>query len=209
MKAVKPGLYGITDSTLMPDDRTLLDAVESALKGGASIIQYRDKSDDSEKRLRQARALNQLCQRYQVPLLINDDAQLAFDSGASGVHLGQSDGSLQQARELLGTDAIIGITCHDQLELALQARKAGADYVAFGAFFASQTKPDARPAPLSLLQEARAQLDCPIVAIGGLSVDNASQVISAGADLVAVVHALFAADDIIIRAQAFSRLFAN
>lgn len=209
MKAVKPGLYGITDSTLMPDDHTLLDAVESALKGGASIIQYRDKSDDGEKRLRQARALNQLCQRYQVPLLINDDAQLAFDSGASGVHLGQSDGSLQQARELLGTDAIIGITCHDQLELALQARKAGADYVAFGAFFASQTKPDARPAPLSLLQEARAQLDCPIVAIGGLSVDNASQVISAGADLVAVVHALFAADDINVRAQAFSRLFAN
>ncbi|SEG80308.1 thiamine phosphate synthase [Marinobacterium lutimaris] len=209
MNAVKPGLYGITDSTLMPDDRTLLDAVEKSLRGGASLIQYRDKSDDSDKRLRQARALNQLCQQYQVPLLINDDAQLAFDSGASGVHLGQTDGSLQQARDLLGPDAIIGITCHDQLDLALQAREGGADYVAFGAFFASKTKPNAQPAPLTLLQQARQQLDCPIVAIGGLSVDNASQVISAGADLVAVVHALFAADDIETRAQAFSRLFAR
>ncbi len=209
MNAVNPGLYGITDSTLMPDDGTLLNAVEGALRGGASIIQYRDKSGDNDKRLRQARALNQLCQQYQVPLLINDDAQLAFDSGASGVHLGQSDDSLQQARALLGPNAIIGITCHDRLELALQAREGGADYVAFGAFFASKTKPEARPAPLTLLQEARAKLDCPIVAIGGLSVDNASQVISAGADLVAVIHALFAADDINARAQAFSRLFAQ
>lgn len=209
MNAVKPGLYGITDSTLMPDDRTLLDAVEKALRGGASLIQYRDKSDDGDKRLRQARGLNQLCQQYQVPLLINDDAQLAFNSRASGVHLGQTDGSLQQARDLLGPDAIIGITCHDQLDLALLAREGGADYVAFGAFFASKTKPNAQPAPLTLLQQARQQLDCPIVAIGGLSVDNASQVISAGADLVAVVHALFAADDIETRAQAFSRLFAR
>ncbi|WP_432697506.1 thiamine phosphate synthase [Marinobacterium sp. YM272] len=209
MTTLSQGLYGITDSTLMPDDQSLLQYVEKALQGGTRLIQYRDKSDDAGKRLRQAKALAALCRQYQVPLLINDDIQLALTSGADGVHLGQEDGSLADARATLGPEAIIGITCHDRLDLALAADRAGADYVAFGAFFPSKTKPGATPAPLSLLQEARQQLNCPIVAIGGLSVDNASQVISAGADLVAVVHALFAQDDIQARAQAFSGLFAH
>lgn len=209
MTTLTQGLYGITDSTLMPDDATLLNSVEKALQGGTTLIQYRDKSDDQEKRLRQATSLAGLCRAYDVPLLINDDIQLALESGADGVHLGQEDGSLAEARALLGDKAIIGITCHDRLPLALTAAADGADYVAFGAFFPSKTKPGAKPAPLDLLRNARQQLSCPIVAIGGLSVDNASQVISAGADLVAVVHALFAQDDIKARAQAFSRLFAH
>jgi len=202
------GLYAITDAELMPNDRQLLDSVAAALRGGARILQYRDKSTDAEKRLRQARALAALCHEHGVALLINDDVELALACAADGVHLGQQDGSLAAARERLGERAIIGITCHDRLELALAAEQGGADYVAFGAFFPSTTKPDAKPAPLGLLREARARLHCPIVAIGGLSMDNAGQVIQAGADMIAVIHALFAHEDIEAQARAFGRLFS-
>ncbi|MBY4678303.1 thiamine phosphate synthase [Marinobacterium arenosum] len=201
------GLYAITDSTLMADDRRLLDSVEQALRGGARIVQYRDKSDDDAKRLRQASALNELCRRFEIPLIINDDPQLAHRSGAAGVHLGQQDGALAETRQLLGAEAIIGITCHDSLALAQHAARGGADYVAFGAFFPSRTKPDARPARLSVLDEARRQVQLPTVAIGGISVDNAGQIIAAGADMVAVVHALFAADDIRAQARRFQQQF--
>lgn len=201
------GLYGITDSKLMPDDQQMLTQVESALRGGMKILQYRDKSTDSDKRLRQACALKTLCQRYDALLLINDDTDLALACCADGVHLGQSDGSIARARNTLGAHAVIGITCHDSLALARQAISEGADYVAFGAFFPSKTKPDAKPAPHSLLAEARRQLDLPVVAIGGITVDNAHQLIDAGADMVAVIHALFAAEDIPQRARAFQQLF--
>lgn len=201
------GLYAITDATLLPDDTRLRQAVTAAIRGGARIIQYRDKSDQAEKRLRQALMLADLCRTADVPLLINDDISLAAASGASGVHLGQSDAALSAAREQLGTDAIIGITCHDQLTLAQAAEAGGADYVAFGAFFPSRTKPGAPPAPLRLLEQARRQLHCPIVAIGGLGVDNAGQVIRSGASMIAVIHALFGHADIEARARAFSALF--
>ncbi|WP_151705695.1 thiamine phosphate synthase [Nitrincola alkalilacustris] len=200
------GLYAITDSTLMSDTSTLLQSVEAALLGGASIIQYRDKSTDSEKRLTQARLLTDLCQRYARPLVINDDVALAEAVGV-GVHLGQKDGDPEAARKRLGNTCIIGVTCHDRLDLALKAQQQGADYVAFGAFFPSTTKPDATPAPLTLLQEAKQQLSLPVVAIGGLSVDNAPKVISAGADMVAVIHQLFSASDITHQAQRFTALF--
>lgn len=201
------GLYGITDQHLMPDLHTLLVQVEQSLKGGTRIIQYRNKSSDDLIRLDQAGALNTLCQQYQVPLLINDDVQLAQQCGAAGVHLGQSDGSITSARSILGPEAIIGVTCHDSLELALAAENQGANYVAFGAFFPSKTKPDAKPAPLSLLREVKKQIDLPIVAIGGISMDNAEQILSAGADMVAVIHALYAQTDIQATAQQFSQLF--
>ncbi|MCP8689702.1 thiamine phosphate synthase [Marinobacterium sedimentorum] len=201
------GLYAITDSSLMPDDQTLLSQVRTALEGGASIVQYRDKSDDSVKRLRQATLLRELCDEFERPLLINDDLALAIACKAQGVHLGQTDGSVAAARAQLGPDAIIGVTCHDSLALALEARAEGADYVAFGAFFASSTKPDARPAPLSLLPQAARDLGLPVVAIGGISMDNARQVIEAGASMVAVIHALFAAADIRRQAQLFSQQF--
>ncbi|MEH6649159.1 MAG: thiamine phosphate synthase [Motiliproteus sp.] len=200
------GLYAITDQTLTPDS-SLIAQVESALKGGANVIQYRDKSDDQPKRLQQAKALVELCQRYQRPLLINDDPQLALEAGAAGVHLGQGDTTLAQARNLLGNEAIIGITCHDSLTLAQQAQQQGADYVAFGAFFTSRSKPDANPAPLALLQQASNQLDIPIVAIGGICVDNAAQVISQGADMTAVIADLFSADDIEHQARRLTSLF--
>jgi thiamine-phosphate pyrophosphorylase len=203
------GLYAITDSQLMPDVRQLLLKVESALKGGARLVQYRDKSGDQEKREREARALCQLCHHYGRPLLINDDLELARKVNAQGIHLGQTDGDPARARQILGDRAIIGITCHDSMELAIKAEMQGADYVAFGAVFASGTKPHAQRAPLSLLKAARDRISIPIVAIGGIRVDNARQVIDHQADMVAVVHHLFGADDIEDRARAFASLFSE
>ena len=201
------GLYAITDSVLMPEDNELLSRSEAALRGGTRIVQYRDKSGDSTKRLRQARALVDLCQQFHVPLVINDDANLAKASGAAGVHLGQSDGLISEARALLGDGAIIGTTCHANLEYAITAQQAGADYIAYGAFYASKTKPDATPAPLSLLGESKTLIKLPTVAIGGITVDNAAQTLTAGADMLAVVHALLAADDVEQQARRFSQLF--
>lgn len=202
------GLYAITDSQLLADGR-LLPFAQAALRGGAKLLQYRDKSSPAAQRLREAEALQTLCRRHEAQLIINDDAELAARIGA-GVHLGQEDGSLAAARALLGPQAIIGATCHARLELARQAEQEGASYVAFGRFFPSQTKPGAVLATPALLSQARAQLDLPVAAIGGISAQNAGPLIGHGADLLAVIHALFAAPDaaeVERRARAFSNLF--
>ncbi|WP_415902700.1 thiamine phosphate synthase [Neptuniibacter sp. QD29_5] len=209
MKFNLKGLYGITDSDLMPDTETMLRTVEQSIQGGAKIIQYRDKSSDLKKRVEQASALNLICKKNKIPLIINDDAGLAAGIGAAGVHLGQSDGAIEEAREMLGEDAIIGVTCHDSLELALQAQQAGASYLAFGAFFPSKTKPNAKPAPLSLVKDVKDKVNLPIVAIGGISVDNADQIVTAGADMVAVIHALYASKKVTAAAKQFHQLFTN
>ena len=201
------GLYAITDSELLKG--RLLPYVEAALKGGATLLQYRDKSSDDARRLREAEALRELCNRYGAALIINDDAELAARLGV-GLHLGQTDGSLSVARALLGRKAIIGGTCHAQLELADSAAKEGASYVAFGRFFNSNTKPGAPAATVELLEAAKARINLPIVAIGGVTLDNAPALIERGASMVAVVHALFAADsaaEVERRARAFSDLF--
>lgn len=203
------GLYGITDSDLMPNTETMLRKVEQSIQGGAKIIQYRDKSSDLKKRVEQASVLNLICKKNNVPLIINDDAGLAAGIGAAGVHLGQSDGAIEEAREMLGDDAIIGVTCHDSLELALQAQQAGASYLAFGAFFPSQTKPNAKPAPLSLIKDVKDKVNLPIVAIGGISVDNADQIVTAGVDMIAVIHALYATKKVTTKAKQFHQLFTN
>lgn len=169
--------------------------IEAALAGGARWLQYRDKSADPGQRLADAGMLRALSQRYSAGLIINDDVALAQAVGADGVHLGQEDGSASAARAVLGPTAIIGVTCHDRLELAHDAAKAGANYVAFGAFYPSKSKPQAALAPLSLLSQARSELDLPICAIGGVNADNAAELKAAGADLVAVIDAVFAADD--------------
>lgn len=203
------GLYAITDSQLLDGGR-LLPYVEAALKGGARLLQYRDKSDDASRRLREAEALRELCARYGATLLINDDAELAARLGVS-VHLGQTDGSLAAARALLGRQAIVGGTCHASLELAEKAIAEGASYVAFGRFFNSQTKPGAPAASIELLEQARDRFpQVPRVAIGGVTLENAPKLIDHGADLIAVIHALFAADspdEVEQRARAFSQLF--
>ncbi len=201
------GLYAITDSELLKGK--LLPYVEAALKGGATLLQYRDKSTDEARRLREAEALRELCNRYGAALIINDDAELAARLGV-GLHLGQTDGSLSVARALLGRKAIIGGTCHAQLELAEAAAREGASYVAFGRFFNSNTKPGAPAASLELLATAKAKVNLPIVAIGGVTLDNAPALIAHGASMVAVVHGLFGADsasEVERRARAFSDLF--
>jgi thiamine-phosphate pyrophosphorylase len=141
----------------------------------------------------QARRLLALCERFSVPLIINDDMQLCADIAANGVHLGQRDGDCATARKLLGAEAIIGVTCHDSLEKAARAADAGADYVAFGRFFPSQTKPDASPAALEILSQAHEKIDIPIVAIGGINPENGASLIAAGADMLAVINGLFGA----------------
>jgi thiamine-phosphate pyrophosphorylase len=199
-------LYAITDSQLMPDEK-LFSGVEAALKGGCKLIQYRDKTEDRVRRLFEAKKLLALCNQYQAQLLINDDVSLAQEVGAHGVHLGQGDTNPVAARIILGSRAIIGITCHDSLVLAQQAIKDSANYIAFGRFFSSNTKPDARPAPLNLLTEARAKYpNTTIAAIGGITTENANSILAAGADLIAVCHSLFAADDVTAQARTFIEL---
>ncbi len=201
------GLYAITDATLLADGR-LLSYCEAALSGGAKVLQYRDKSSDTVRRLHEAQALQALCQRYDARLIINDDVSLAAELGAD-LHLGQTDGSLLSARQQLGSDAIIGATCHAQLELAEQAVAQQADYIAFGRFYVSQTKPGTVLATTELLQRAQ-QLNRPIIAIGGITLNNGGELIKYGAAMLAVIHGLFAADssaEVEQRARAFSALF--
>lgn len=200
------GLYAITDAQLIADDR-LLDAVEQALLGGARLIQYRDKSADAVRRLTQARLLNSLCQRYQVPLIINDDVELAAAVGAAGVHIGKDDPALTTARTRLGQNALIGVSCYNRLNLALEAEQAGADHVAFGTVFPSLTKPTEVRASINLLREARAALRIPIVAIGGITPDNAPLLLDVGVDALAVVSGVFGQPDIQAAAARYATLF--
>ncbi len=208
-KGLRPGLYAITNSQLLTADR-LLPAVEAALRGGAVLVQYREKTAPQPERLRQARDLVALCNSARVPLIINDDPELARRSGAAGVHLGQSDSSVVNARQQLGEHAIIGATCHADLALAASADRDGADYLAFGRFFNSNTKPNAPAADTSVLARAR-QFGRPVTAIGGITADNGEVLIRAGADLLAVVGGLFDGDPATIegRARQFARLFAT
>ena len=201
------GLYAITDALLIPDDRLTI-VVEQAILGGARMIQYRDKSHDTARRLAQATVLNALCQRHAVPLIINDDVALAAQIGAAGVHVGKDDPSFATARARLGGNAIIGVSCYDRLDLALETARAGADYVAFGAFFPSPTKPTEIRASIALLRNARAALNLPIVAIGGITPDNAPLLLDAGADVLAVVSGIFGQPDIQVAARRYAALFA-
>ena len=200
------GLYAITAETA--DTTHLLAQVESALAGGVAAVQYRDKSDDVARRHEQASELVALCHRFNVPLIVNDDLRLADLCDADGVHLGHDDGSVAKARVILGPDKFIGASCYQSLELALAAQAEGADYVAFGSFYPSPTKPQAERAELALLHAARSPIHVPIVAIGGITLANALTLLDAGADSLAVLTALFDTPDIQAAAHAFNPLFA-
>lgn len=201
------GLYAITRET----DNTahLLTAVAAALQGGAAAVQYRDKSNDIARQHEQASELLLLCRRRGVPLIINDSLRLADLIGADGVHLGNNDGSVQEARIILGHDKIIGVSCYQSLPLALAAQAEGADYVAFGSFFPSSTKPGAGRAELALLRQAARVIHRPVVAIGGVTLENAESLIMAGADAVAVIGALFDNDNVTDAAWQFADLFID
>lgn len=198
------GLYAITQEEA--DTETLLAQVRLALQGGVCVLQYRNKLGSAAVRLEQAGALVKLTREFGVPLIINDDAELAKQVDAEGVHLGGEDGSIASARNLLGREKIIGVSCYNRIALAREAADAGADYVAFGAFFASTVKPSAPVATLDLLREARGELTLPIVAIGGITVDNGASLLEAGADALAVISALFGAKDITLAARQFANL---
>jgi len=199
------GIYAITFETA--DTEKLLTQVEAALTGGVAAVQYRDKSDDVARRHEQASELVALCRRFHVPLIINDDLRLADLCDADGVHLGRDDASLREARIILGRDKFIGTTCYQSLEIALAAQAAGADYVAFGSFFASPTKPAAPRADLALLHQATQALRVPIIAIGGITLANAPSLLDAGADSLAVLSALFDAPDIRAAAHDLNQIF--
>lgn len=202
------GVYAITDAGLLPGD-LLAERAGAALDGGISLLQYRNKGADKALRLRECKVLKQLCDRYGTPLLINDDVELCIAAGADGVHLGQSDTGLQIARARLGKGAIIGVTCHSDVALAQEAERQGASYVAFGRFFPSKTKPLAKPASLDVLQQARQALTLPIVAIGGINAENGAALLDAGADMLAVIHYLFAFPDVTARVRQLNTLFTS
>ncbi len=200
------GLYAITDEQLMTE-QCFAQKAEAALQGGVKIIQYRDKSDDAKKRFQQASLLSSLCKQYQAICIINDDIELAKSVNAHGVHLGKDDASISNARQLLGENAIIGISCYNNIELAITAEKNAASYVAFGAMFSSPTKPDAIGAGPEIISTAKQQLATPVCAIGGITDKNIKQLIQQGTDMAAVISGLFAADDIKSTANLLSRHF--
>lgn len=198
------GLYAIT-----PDDSDtdrLLSRTAVVLKAGATWLQYRNKTADDALRRRQVAALQPLCARHTVALIINDDWRLAADMGADGAHLGEDDGELAAARAALGDKAILGASCYDRLEYAQRAVAAGATYVAFGSFFPSRTKPLARPASPAVLTAA-ASLKVPRVAIGGITADNGPPLVEAGADLLAVISGVFDAPDPAAAVRAYRSCF--
>jgi thiamine-phosphate pyrophosphorylase len=201
------GLYAITDENLIADAH-FSKAIEAALLGGARIIQYRDKSGNLQKRLQQASILRDLCTQHDATCIINDDIGLARAVNADGVHLGKDDTVLANARQELGEEAIIGISCYNDIGLALTAEKNSADYVAFGTMFSSPTKPDAVTAGPDTISQAKKQLNVPVCAIGGITEKNIHQLIQHKADMAAVISSLFAADDIKQRAQLLSHHFS-
>ncbi|MGQ0659037.1 MAG: thiamine phosphate synthase [Chromatiales bacterium] len=197
------GLYAITPAE-GADPARLAAAVRLAIRGGAVMIQYRAKRAASTER---ARMLREICLDAGVPFIVNDDPRLARDIGADGVHLGRDDPPLAEARTCLGGTAIIGVSCYDDLARAEAAASAGADYVAFGSFFRSRSKPQAVRAPMELLRTARQLLRLPIVAIGGITPENGASLLAAGADLLAVIDGVFKRADPEAAARRYSALF--
>ena len=207
MKNRISGLYAVTPD--LDDTPALLGLARAALEGGASVLQYRNKAASYALKRAQASELMWLCDEYDVPFIINDHVLLCVELDADGVHMGGTDGDIAAARRLLGPGKFIGASCYNRFELAEQAKAQGADYVAFGACFASGTKPEAVTASLELFGEAKRMLDMPTVAIGGITAENAGLAIQAGADAVAVINAIFATPDVRGAAQVISDLFGQ
>ncbi len=200
------GLYAITQ-TEQKTIATVLAEVAAVIRGGAVLVQYRDKNPIDAVYL--ASELVKLCHANDVPLLINDNVELALQVGAAGVHLGKDDGDISLARQALGAKAIIGVSCYNSIDRALAAQQQGADYVAFGRFFPSNSKPLAAPAAIETLQQAKQQITLPIVAIGGVTPENGVQLLAAGVDMLAVIGGLFDDQQPELAANNYSALFAS
>lgn len=204
-KALK-GLYGITSQDMLLDNVLLLHKVKQALKGGMTILQYRNKHQPRLQSTDDLMCLKQLCHEYKALFIINDDAELCLQIGADGVHLGKDDGDLVYAREILGQKSIIGVSCYNDVSLAQRAKQQGASYIAFGAFYKSVTKPNAGIASINLIGQAKS-LKLPICCIGGITVDNSKALIKEGSDMLAVVSELFDAKDIEFKAKKITQSF--
>jgi thiamine-phosphate pyrophosphorylase len=202
------GLYAITDENLISEN-DFEQKIEAALLGGVRIIQYRDKSSDQTKRLHQAETVRLLCEKHQAICLINDDIDLAKTVNAHGVHLGKNDESISQARKILGENAIIGISCYNDISLAKKAENNSADYVAFGAIFSSPTKQNAKISGLEILPKAKQYLSIPVCAIGGITQDNITQVIQQHADMTAVISSIFSSMDTLKSTKELNRPFLS
>ncbi len=198
------GLYAITDPALMQDK--LIEKTQLAIKGGINILQYRNKTAPLEQQESEAKMLANMCHENNVLFIINDNVELALKVNADGVHLGQKDTDTTQARKQLGENKIIGVTCHNKIDFAVTAQQQGADYVAFGRFYTSLTKPDAPQAELALLNEARKIISIPLVAIGGITHDTALPLLQNGADMLAVVQGVFAQEDILAATRQFVKI---
>ena len=206
MKNTIQGLYAITDQHLITPKKFAV-KVRQALQGGAKVVQYRDKSQQHQLRFEQASLVVKLCHEYGAISIVNDDVDLAIIVNADGVHIGSKDDGLSYARQKLGEKKIIGVSCYADVSLAEQAVADSADYVAFGSIFASPTKPHAPIAGLNILRQAKQNLAVPIVAIGGITLDNLDEVISSGADSVAIISGVFASENINLQAQQFAQVF--
>ena len=201
------GLYAIT-AAADTDPVRLADRVDAAIDGGAAMVQFRAKDLAGRERYATAALLLDTCRARRVPLIVNDDPGLAAGIEADGVHVGRDDGDVPSARRIVGDRSIVGVSCYDRLDLALAAADDGATYVAFGSFFASQTKPHAVPAPIRLLAEAREKLDLPLVAIGGVTAGNGAALVEAGADFLAAIDGVFGGEDVERAARGYAALFS-
>jgi thiamine-phosphate pyrophosphorylase len=200
------GVYAITDPFLLPDN-IIYDQVSKAIDAGISVLQYRNKIAAYAIQQQQAEKLNDLCRKNQVLFIINDSIKLAKHVSADGVHLGKEDNNISYARSELGSNSIIGLSCYNKLQRAVDAQLQGADYIAFGRFFPSKTKPQAIAADLELIIQAKQKLSIPIVAIGGITIDNAASLINAGADSIAVINGIFGQTDIFNTVQGLAKSF--
>ena len=202
------GLYVITDTHLIPRDRFVA-TVEAAVRGGATMVQLREKDTPHAEIVRLGRAVLEVTHRYGALLIVNDHPTIAKEIGADGVHVGREDPPVAETRALLGPGVIIGASCYGDIARAMAAEQEGADYVAFGTPFPSPTKPGKRTDMiLGIFQEAKRRVHVPVFAIGGITLANAKQVIDAGADGVAIVSGVFGAPDVEAAARALAQLFA-
>jgi len=199
------GLYAITDCENISADE-LLSKTESILRVGVALFQYRNKTDDQSKKQALAIELQSLCKQYITPFIVNDDLKLAKAIAADGIHLGQHDTNIETARKVLG-DKIIGISCYNDFNRAVSAEQSGADYIAFGSFFQSATKPDAAKANIELIIKSKEKFNIPVVAIGGITPENGKQLINAKVDFLAIINGIYSTDDAAASTLAYNNLF--
>lgn len=199
------GLYLVTPD--WDDTQKLVDATEAGLRGGAALVQYRHKTADTALRREQAAALQALCRQYGRPFIVNDFIELCMELDADGVHVGGTDTAVAQVRAAVGPDKIVGASCYGSMDLARDAYRAGASYVAFGGFYPSRVKKYEVSTPAEIVVQAKKEIPLPNVVIGGMTQQNSAPLVAHGADMVAAISSVYMTDDPEAAARAFVQLF--